>query len=87
MADDSKTDDDGEFESPAIVGSFGGGFSEWRTMSVDNSQEMGSFSMCVDIKKDGRIHYTGVMAKDLSGNVIFEEIWGEKGEWETVSLS
>ena len=43
--------------------------------------------MCVDIKSDGRIHYTGVQAKDAEGRIILFKKWGDKGKWEELELS
>ena len=42
--------------------------------------------MKVDIKNDGRIHYTGIMAKDSYGEHIFINEWSDRGEWEQIDL-
>lgn len=43
--------------------------------------------MCVDVKSDGRIHYTGVQAKDADNKVILFKKWGSSGVWEELELS
>ena len=42
--------------------------------------------MRVDVKDDGRIHYTGVRAKDESGEDLFFNEWQDRGEWEQIDL-
>ena len=56
-------------------------------MKVDLNQRVASFAMKVDIKSDGRIHYTGVRAKDAAGSDVFYHEWQSRGEWEQLDLS
>ena len=42
--------------------------------------------MCTDIKSDGRIHYTGIQAKDADGKIVMFKQWSDRGEWESVEL-
>ena len=42
--------------------------------------------MKTNIKSDGRIHYTGVHAKDRDGVDIFINEWADAGKWEWMEL-
>lgn len=51
-------------------------------MTVEENKKLANFAMKVDIKNDGRIHYTGIRANDVNGDLIFINEWSDYGEWE-----
>ena len=53
---------------------------------MKDNERIASFGMKVEIKNDGRIHYTGVRARDQFGDDIFVNEWSEKGNWEHLEL-
>ena len=75
------------FASPYICGGQSSPQERWHTVKVDLNQRVASFAMKVDIKSDGRIHYTGVRAKDAAGSDVFYHEWQSRGEWEQLDLS
>ena len=54
---------------------------------MDENEKIARFSMKVDIKSDGRIHYTGVRAEDKHYKTIFKNVWQDRGEWEVLELA
>ena len=43
--------------------------------------------MKVDIKPDGRIHYTGMRAFSADSNPVLFSEWSDRGEWEDIELA
>ena len=76
-----------DMESPHIQGTFQHPMHRWETVDIDQEKRIAKFAMCVDVKSDGRIHYTGVHARDADGNKILFNKWGSAGQWEELELA
>ena len=76
-----------DMESPFLQGGFQHPMHHWETVEINQEKRIAKFAMCIDIKSDGRIHYTGVYAKDADGNRILFKKWGNSGQWEELELS
>ena len=74
-------------ESPYIQGHQATPHESWNALDLVENKKIWRFSFCIDVKADGRIHYTGVRAEDHDGEVIFFSKWGESGQWETQELA
>ena len=80
--------DKGEVESKYIQGSYYSPHDKWQhTVTVEDGKKIAKFAMCIDLKADGRVHYTGIKAVDKDGESIFHETWQDRGNWEEIELA
>ena len=68
-----------DLQSKYIQGTYAGPGEFWENLTPVASRQIGTFSMRVSIKSDGRIHYTGIKAADRNGQTVFENQWGNGG--------